>query len=225
VELGSSEDLRVGDTAFTVGAPLDNAYSWTVTRGIISGKNRMVEVELSSSSGDYVMNVLQTDAAINSGNSGGPLCNANGEVVGITSLKLVEESIEGMGFAIPIERALEYAEKLIKGEEITQPYIGISMVNVADAYYDLKYYNMLTKYNITSGVVILGVERGSAAEKAGLSVGDVIIKVNNDQVSSIGYFRYYLYNYNPGDNVQITYIRNGEEKVTTATLGTNKKLY
>lgn len=225
VELGSSEQLRVGDTAFTVGAPLDNAYSWTVTRGIISGKNRMVEVELSSSSGDYVMNVLQTDAAINSGNSGGPLCNANGEVVGITSLKLVEESIEGMGFAIPIERALEYADKLIKGEEITQPYIGISMVNVSDAYYEIKYYNMLTKYNITSGVVVLGVERGSAAEKAGLNEGDVIIKVNDDHVSSIGYFRYYLYNYKPGDKVNITYIRNGEEKVTTAILGTNKKLY
>lgn len=224
-ELGSSENLRVGDTAFAVGAPLDSAYSWTVTRGIVSGKNRMVEVQLSQNSGDYVMKVLQTDAAINSGNSGGPLCNSNGEVVGITSLKLVNESIEGMGFAIPIETATEYAEKLINGESITQPYIGVSMLNVSDAYYKMQYYNMLTKYNITSGVVIISVEKGSAAEKAGITEGDVVIKVNNDKVTSIGYFRYYLYNYNPGDKVKITYLRNGEEKTTTVTLGTNNNLY
>lgn len=224
-ELGSSKDLRVGDTAFTVGAPLDNVYSWTVTRGIISGKDRMVEVELSSDSGDYVMNVLQTDAAINSGNSGGPLCNSNGEVVGITSLKLVNESIEGMGFAIPIETAVEYAEKLIAGEEITQPYVGISMINVSDAYNKMQYYGMLSKYKITSGVVIVTVEKDSAADKAGLSEGDIIIKVNDDDIKSIAYFRYYLYNYEPGDKVKITYIRNGNEKVTTVTLGTNKKTY
>ena len=224
-EIGSSKNLRVGDTSFTVGAPLDNAYSWTVTRGIISGKDRMVEVELSSNSGDYVMKVLQTDAAINSGNSGGPLCNANGQVVGITSLKLVNESVEGMGFAIPIETAIEYAEKLINGEEITQPYMGISMVNVSEAYYSLQYYNLLTKYNITSGVVVLSVEKDSAAYKAGLQEGDVIIKVNNDAVKSIGYFRYYLYNYAPGDKVNITYIRDGKEKVANVTLGTNKNLY
>ena len=224
-EIGSSEKLRVGDTAFTVGAPLDSAYSWTVTRGIISGKNRMVEVQLSQSSGDYVMKALQTDAAINSGNSGGPICNSNGEVVGITSLKLVNESIEGMGFAIPIETAIEYAEKLIAGEKIEQPYIGISMLNVSDAYYKMQYYNMLTKYNITSGVVILSVENNSAADKGGLMEGDVIIKVNDDNVSSIGYFRYYLYNYNPGDKVKITYLRDGEEKVTTITLGKNENMY
>src|SRR5699024_477323 len=101
-EIGDNANSRVGDTAFAVGAPLDSAYSWTVTRGIISGKDRMVEVSLSnSSSNDYVMKVIQTDAAINSGNSGGPLCNSNGEVIGVTSLKLVSSGVEGMGFAIP----------------------------------------------------------------------------------------------------------------------------
>ena len=86
-ELGSSENTKLGDTVFAVGAPLDNAYSWTVTRGILSGKDRMVEVSLSnSSSSDWIMKVIQTDAAINSGNSGGPLANSNGEVIGITSM-------------------------------------------------------------------------------------------------------------------------------------------
>ena len=114
VEIGKSEDSRVGDTTFAVGAPLDSAYSWTVTRGILSGKDRMVEVSLSNNkNSDYVMKVLQTDAAINSGNSGGPLCNSNGEVIGITSLKLVSSGVEGMGFAIPIEFAIYKAEDFI----------------------------------------------------------------------------------------------------------------
>lgn len=106
-ELGDNSLSRVGDTAFAVGAPLDSAYSWTVTRGIISGKDRFVEVDSNST----VMKVMQTDTAINSGNSGGPLCNANGEVIGITSLKLVSSGVEGMGFAIPIEDAVEKQNK------------------------------------------------------------------------------------------------------------------
>ena len=107
--IGSSESIRVGDTVFAVGAPLDaSTYSGTVTRGIISGKDRLVTVSLSNTnSNDWVMSVLQTDAAINSGNSGGPLANGNGEVIGITSLKLASSGVEGMGFAIPIETAME----------------------------------------------------------------------------------------------------------------------
>ncbi|MBE6155360.1 MAG: PDZ domain-containing protein [Firmicutes bacterium] len=224
-EVGKSEDLRVGDTSFAVGAPLDSVYSWTVTRGIISGKDRMVEVELSSASGDYVMKVLQTDAAINSGNSGGPLCNANGEVIGVASLKLVDESVEGMGFAIPIELALEYAEKIMAGEIITQPYLGVGMINVTDAYYYPQYYKMLNQYDITSGVIVYQVEEDSPADKAGFKIGDVIVKVNDDDVSSIGYLRYYLYNYRVGDKITITYIRNGDTKTTTVTLGSSEKVY
>lgn len=222
-ELGKSETLRVGDTSFAVGAPLNSVYSWSVTRGIISGKDRMVEV--SSGSGDYVMKVLQTDAAINSGNSGGPLCNANGEVVGITSLKLVDESVEGMGFAIPIEVALDYANKLVNGEKITQPYMGISMYNVTDAYYDPRYYSKLVKNDITSGVIVVEVAKGSPAEKAGLQSGDIIIKVNDDEVLSVGYFRYYLYNYSAGDKITVTYIRDGNEKTATVTLESSNKTY
>lgn len=224
-EIGNSTALRVGDTSFAVGAPLDSVYSWTVTRGIISGKDRMVEVSISSDNSDYVMKVLQTDAAINSGNSGGPLCNSNGEVVGITSLKLVDTSVEGMGFAIPIETALEYAEVLIDGKTITQPYLGVSMVNVSEAYYYQQFYKMLSKYEITSGVIVYSVEDGSPADKAGLKTNDVITKINDDTVSSIAYLRYYLYNYNVGDKITLTYIRDGKEKTTTVTLGSNSNTY
>ena len=224
-EIGSSEKVRVGDTSFAVGAPLDSVYSWTVTRGIISGKDRMVEVSLSSNAGDYVMKVLQTDAAINSGNSGGPLCNANGEVIGITSLKLVSESVEGMGFAIPIEVALNYAEKIISGEKITQPYLGISMVNVVDAYYYPQYYNIIKENNISNGVIIVDIEKNSPADKAGLQSKDIIVKINNDEVTSVAYLRYYLYNYNVGDKIEITYIRDSKTLKTTVTLGSNSKTY
>lgn len=224
-ELGKSDDLRVGDTVFAVGAPLDSVYSWTVTRGILSGKDRMVEVSLSQNSGDYVMKVLQTDAAINSGNSGGPLCNSNGEIIGITSLKLVDESVEGMGFAIPIEVAVSYGEKLIAGEIIVQPYLGISMLNVTDAYYYSQYYHMLNQYEISSGVIVVSVEDGTPAAKAGLKPGDVIIKVDNNNTTSVGYLRYYLYNHNIGDKVSISFIREGKVKTTDIILGSGQKTY
>ena len=222
-ELGKSKDARIGDTAFAVGAPLDNAYSWTVTRGIVSGKDRLVEVSTSNSkSSDWVMSVLQTDAAINSGNSGGPLANANGEVIGVTSLKLVSDGVEGMGFAIPIETALDYANKIINGEEISQPYLGIYMVNVADAYYSREYYNILSALNVTSGVLVTDVEKGSDAEKGGLQKDDVIIKVDDTEISSLAYFRYVLYSHSVGDTISVTVNRNGVEKVLSVALETKK---
>ena len=108
-EIGTSDDSNIGDTVFTVGTPVGYEYRGSVTKGTLSGKNRMVTVSINSTS-DWVMNVLQVDAAINPGNSGGPLLNANGEVIGINSLKLVEDQIEGMGFAIPIEYAMKYVD-------------------------------------------------------------------------------------------------------------------
>lgn len=216
--IGSSNDARVGDTVFAIGAPLDKAYSWTVTRGVLSGKDRLVESKNTSQSTEYVMKVLQTDAAINNGNSGGPLCNSNGEVIGITSMKLVDTSVDGMGFAIPIETAVEYAEKIINKEEIAQPYLGVSMLNVSDAYYYAQYYSYLVRNNITSGIIIVEVESKSPAAKAGLKSGDIITKFNNNEVGTIGYLRYYLYNQNIGDKVHITYTRDGKEKSADITL-------
>ncbi len=222
VEIGKSEDLRVGDTSFAVGAPLDANYSWTVTRGIISGKNRLVEVS------DNVVNVLQTDTSINSGNSGGPLCNSNGEVIGINSLKLVSSGVEGMGFAIPIEDAVETAEGIISGNPKANPYIGISMANVSEIinptsmdalrlYYEFA--DNIEKAKITTGVAITSVEENSAAEKAGIKKGDIIFKINDTEISSRAYLRYNLYKYNIGDTVKIKLYRDGEEKEVEVKLG------
>lgn len=213
VEIGSTESLRIGDTTFTVGAPLDNAYSWTVTRGIISGKERLVEVSVDSSyDTDFIMNVLQTDAAVNSGNSGGPLCDSNGEVIGVISAKISSTGVEGMGFAIPIETAQEKAEQIINGESSEYPYLGISMLNVTDAYRYPQYYRYLNDSKISSGVMVIDVQKNSSAETAKLKTGDVITKINNKEISNVAYLRYELYKHSVGDTIEVTIIRDGKEK-------------
>ncbi len=220
VEIGSTDSLRVGDTTFTVGAPLDFVYSWTVTRGIISGKERLVEVSLGNTTdSEYIMNVLQTDAAVNSGNSGGPLCNSNGEVIGVISAKISSEGVEGMGFAIPIEVAVEKAEGIINGEETKYPTIGILPANVTTALRsskDFYYAYYLNKYNISSGVLVMDVDDNSAADKAGIKALDVITKINNKEISNVAYLRYELYKHKIGDTIKITFIRDGKE--TTVSL-------
>ncbi len=216
-ELGDNEESRVGDTAFAVGAPLDSAYSWTVTRGIISGKDRLVEVSLTNSNtSDYIMRVLQTDAAINSGNSGGPLCNANGEVIGITSLKLISDGVEGMGFAIPIEAAVEKAEQIIDGEVVVYPVIGIQMLDFSDAYFT--YYNLIRNSGLENGVIVTSVERGSAADEAGIKANDIITAINGEDVLNKAYLRYYLYQHNVGDDITVTVYRDGDTRDLKLTL-------
>lgn len=215
-KIGNSEESNVGDTVFTVGTPIGYEYRGTVTKGTLSGKNRMVTVSVDSTS-DWVMNVLQVDAAINPGNSGGPLVNVNGEVIGINSLKLVEDEIEGMGFAIPIEYAMKYVDELESGKEIERPLIGISMLNVTDSY-RLYQYNIRIDSDIEEGVVVVGITSGSGADKAGLRVGDVITAVNGKSVSNAAYLRYQLYQYEVGDTIQLTYNRDGDVRTADVTL-------
>lgn len=215
--IGSSEDLKLGDTAFAIGAPIDSAYSWSVTRGIISGKDRLVEVEMTSGNTKtpMIVNTIQTDAAINNGNSGGPLSNANGEVIGITSIKLASDKIEGMGFAIPIEIAIKYAEELINGNKVVRPYLGVYMMDVSAAYTNpyqyREYYTLAKEANITSGVIVTEIEKKSPALLAGVKEGDIIIKVDDKDIPSNAYLRYYLYNHNVGDEMKLTIIRDNKE--------------
>ena len=202
--------MKLGDTTFAVGAPIDSSiYSWSVTRGILSGKDRLVEVTSSDNKSTYVMEVLQTDTAINSGNSGGPLCNSNGQVIGITNMKLASSQIEGIGFAIPIEEALKYAESIISGKQISRPYLGITI------------YDATNYYSNTSGIYIEYVEQNSAADKAGLQKGDKILEVNGKEVSNSSYFKHELYKYDVGEQITIKVERNGKEKEIKITLGSN----
>ena len=220
--MGESNKTKVGDTVFTVGSPEGSDYAGTVTKGILSGKDRLVAVALSNTQvSDYYMKVLQTDAAINPGNSGGPICNTNGEVIGITNMKLVDNTIEGMGFAIPIEDAIEFAKTIEETGKVARPYIGISMLDLTNSYY-LWQAGILLPDNITEGVAIYKVEDNSPASVSGLQKGDIITKIDDNKVSSLAKFRYELYKHKPNDKVKITYIRNNKEETTNVTLQENK---
>lgn len=209
--LGSTESMRVGDTVFAVGAPLSyETFSFTVTRGILSGKNRAVEVSLSQNNHtDWVMSVLQTDTPINSGNSGGPLCNSNGEVIGVTNMKLAKSGVEGMGFAITIEDAKESADLIISGKTKEYPVIGISTYNASQVYM-----GYITGYETTetSGVYVVDVDANGAAKNAGMQSGDVIVKLNDKTITNVATFKYELFKHKVGENITISVKRNGELK-------------
>ena len=219
-----SKDTKVnlGDTVFTIGAPVGYEYRGTVTNGIVSGLNRLVEVSVKNSTqDDYVMEVIQTNTAVNPGNSGGPLFNTNGEVIGVISMKLVENSIEGMGFAIPIDYAMSHVNKLEKGEKIDRPLLGISMANVTDTY--LLFQNrIIVPEGVEEGVVVVDINTQSGAAKSDLKSGDVIVKLNGAKVKNAAYLKYLLYKFNPNDTVTITYNRNGKEYTTKITLTKNE---
>lgn len=213
--LGKSSKSSLGDTVFTIGAPVGSSYSGTVTKGIISGKNRFINVNLVNNE-TMVMKVLQTDAAINPGNSGGPLLNVNAEVIGINSVKLASEEIEGMGFAIPIEEILKYTNELESTGKIERPYVGFGLVDLNETY--VLYQLNINPQNITSGVVIGQVGDNSPADKAGLKVGDVITKINNVKVTSKAMLRYELYQHKPKESVKVTYLRNNKENTAKILL-------
>ncbi len=221
-KIGSSEKTKLGDTVFTIGSPMSSEYYGTVTRGILSGKNRMVEVSVNSSSNDWIMNVMQTDAAINPGNSGGPLCNVNGEVIGINSMKIVQSEIEGIGFAIPIEDAMDYANKIVNKVEIKRAYLGISMADISTPSYYLIKEGINLDSSITSGVIVLESTTDGPSAIAGIQKGDVITKIGDVEVSNVAKLRYYLYKHEPNETVDITVIRGKETKVFKVTLGESK---
>ena len=221
VEIGDSEALKLGDTIFTVGTPMGANYKGTVTKGILSGKDRMVDVSVTTSAAaDYYMKVLQIDAAVNPGNSGGPLCDVSGNVIGVISLKIVENTVEGMGFAIPIEDALKYANLIEQGGTISRPYIGISMVDLTEEYY-LWQNRIVIPEDVEKGIAVVSVEKGSPAEKAGLKKSDIIVKIGDKETGSLAEFRYELYKHEVGEKIELSLYRNGKIQKVTVTLGKN----
>ena len=163
------------------------------------------------------MKVLQIDASINPGNSGGPLLNVKGEVIGVCSLKLIDDDIEGMGFAIPIEYAMSHVETLEKGNTIKWPVLGINMANTTD--YSLLINNdiPLTDSN-KIGVVVVEVQKDSAADLGGLQKGDIITKINKKDIKNIAYLRYELYQHQAKDTIEVTYEREGKSHKTKVKL-------
>jgi len=220
-KLGDSSKLEVGDLAVAIGNLLGESFAGTVTSGIISGLNRNIQ-------SDYgAVNLIQTDAAINPGNSGGPLVNSNGEVIGITSVKLTSTDssdtqdqfgmyqsqstpVEGMGFAIPINEAKPIIDELIKHGYVERPMMGVSVQEVTQ--------QDAAQYNIPVGLYIAQVQQGSGADEAGLQAGDVIIAVDGTKVETFDALQSIIAKHKVGDTVTVTFWRNGR------TLSTKVKL-
>lgn len=216
--LGDYSKVKVGDSIFVIGTPVGGEYYNSVTSGIISGLKRKVQVSVEAPD-DWIMQAIQIDAAINPGNSGGPVLNSAGEVIGIVSMKLVNNTIEGMGFAIIINDAARHLETLETGKSVERPYLGIAYMDVSSP--QLGSYGVEVPRNVTQGVAIIGVQNGTGAKKAGLKKNDVIIEIGGEKVENQAYLRYQLYKYNAGDKIKVKYNRGGIVKETTIDLGKN----
>ncbi len=194
ITIGDSNSVKVGEFVMAVGNPLGMEYS--VTSGIVSAINREIESEGST------FTAIQTDAAINSGNSGGALVNSKGELIGINTMKFAGTGIEGIGFAIPISSATTIIDQLIEFQSVKRPYIGImgSSVDTATA----------KRYNLPEGIYVEEVEENSPAATSGLKQSDIITKIEGQNVKSVNELNKIKYNYKIGDTVKLTVYRNGE---------------
>lgn len=215
--IGDLSKLSLGDTVFTIGTPIEKTYKGTVTRGIISGVERLVPVAIESNYVyDYLMRAIQTDATINSGNSGGPLCNVNGEVIGINTMKLASTTTENMSFAISIDEVIPLIDEIIKNGKVERPYVGISTTDLNSARY--QFGNNVNISEDAEGIFVVDVEKNSPADKAGFKSNDIITKIEDTKITSLAEFKYYLFKNKPKNKIKITVLRNGKETVLEVEL-------
>ena len=203
-EFADSDSVKVGEFAMAVGNPLGMQSS--ITCGVISAVNR----EVTDSDGKK-FTLIQTDAAINSGNSGGALVNSEGKVIGINTLKLSGTGIEGMGFAIPINSTTDITSQLIQYSKVKRPYIGISGMDLDE--------KTAKANNLVQGIYVKSIEDFSAAEKAEVKVGDVIIEADGKKITTMDELNEIKNTHKIGDEMKIKVNRNGQEKELTLTLG------
>lgn len=203
-EFADSDDVKVGEFAMAVGNPVN--MTSTVTTGIVSAVNRKI-----TDSDGKTYTCIQTDAAINSGNSGGALVNAQGKVIGINTLKLSGSGIEGIGFAIPINSTTDITSQLIQYSKVKRPFIGISGIDLDET--------TAKKYNLVTGVYVKSVEDFSSAEKGGLKSGDVIIEADGKTIKSMDELNEIKNSHQIGDEMKLKINRDGKEKEITLTLG------
>jgi len=220
-ELGDSDTLKVGEPAIAIGNPLGLKFSRTVTQGIISSLDRSMPVDVDENgTTDWELDVLQTDAAINPGNSGGALVNIHGQVIGINTLKISREGVEGLGFAIPINDVKKIVTQLMQDGELKRAYLGVTPYDLTDV---PRYHWNETLHlpdSVKAGVVVMEIGKFSPAHKAGLRQYDVIVKLDDVEVTSGAQLRKYLtLNKKPGDPVVVTFYRDGFKKSITVNLG------
>lgn len=217
-QFGNSNSITAGQDVLAIGSPMGSEYANTVTKGIVSAKNRT----LKAGTDGTLTSVIQTDAAINSGNSGGPLINMAGQVIGINSMKLSSDnegsSVEGMGFAIPSNEVVSIINQLVKNGKINRPALGIGMIDLSNVTSDQQQSVLKLPSNITKGVVVMQVENNSAASSAGLKQYDVITQLGDTKVTNTNTLRAALYRYKVGDSAKVTYYRNGKQHTSTLHL-------
>lgn len=212
VTLGNSDTLNVGDDVVAIGNPLGE-FTFSLTKGTVSALNR--EVTLSSNNTRYTMELIQTDCAINSGNSGGALFNLYGEVVGITNAKYSnngnssQASIESIGFAIPINQVRSIVESIIENGYISKPYIGVSVRDVSEE---------SQAYGLPQGASVALVNEGGPAQKAGVQVNDIITAVNGEPIESSDALVAYVKTVQSGDELTLAIYRQGETLELTVTV-------
>lgn len=213
--LGDSSLVKTGEIVLAIGSPIGLDFSGSVTMGIISGKDRIIPVDLDKDGTDDWDNIyLQTDAAINLGNSGGPLINMAGELIGITSMKFSDSSVEGMGFAIPINEVIPIIERLLADGDVVRPVIGFSAIDIKDLTRDQKKFYGIN-LSVSSGIVITSVTMGTPAYRSGLKALDVVTEFDGIPVASFKDYRKFLYGKKVGDQVEITYVRGANTYTTT----------
>ena len=209
-KFADSDKINVGEYAIAIGNPLGKEFAGSVTVGYISAVNRTITAD------GRTYNVIQTDAAINPGNSGGALVNSKGEVVGINTVKISDESVEGLGFAIPSNYALKIIEELKENGKIVRPYIGIYGIDLDKT--------LASRNNLVEGVYIYKISANSPAQELGLQRGDVIVEFDGQKVLTINEINTIKNEKNIGDKVKIKVYRDGDYKEGVLTLGSDENV-
>ena len=208
IEMADSDSVKVGQYAIAIGCPGGIEFLGSVSYGIVSGLNRSITID---SIGE--MELIQTDAAINPGNSGGALLNSSGQLIGINSSKLIDESFEGMGFAIPSNTVVEVVEDIIDNKDNPSPYIGIEIYTYSSSY--------LNKYGLPAGAAVKSVVDNGPADQANIRSGDIITEFASVTINEYDEFIDALNNCTPGTKVTAKIYRNGRYYTTTVTIGSN----
>lgn len=217
IKLGDSSGIQIGQTAIAIGNALGE-FRNTVSVGVISGLGRTILATGSNSFSETLEDIIQTDAAINLGNSGGPLLNLKGEVIGINTA--IAEGAQAIGFAIPINRAKRDIEQVSKGDKIVYPFLGVRYVLIDE---DMAKRN---KLSVDYGAWVkkgnngeVAVTKGSSAEKAGIKAGDIILELNNQKITQGNSMATMILEYNAGDTISLKILRDGEEIMVDVVLG------
>ena len=209
-KFADSDKINVGEYAIAIGNPLGKEFAGSVTVGYISAVNRTITAD------GRTYHVIQTDAAINPGNSGGALVNSKGQVVGINTVKISDESVEGLGFAIPSNYALKIIEELKENGKIVRPYIGIYGIDLDKT--------LASRNNLVEGVYIYKISANSPAQELGLQRGDVIVEFDGQKVLTINEINTIKNEKNIGDKVKIKVYRDGDYKEGVLTLGSDENV-